>query len=383
MSIDLKDYEYSLPEENIAKFPLTDRSASKLLFYQKGTIRHQVFGDIVDVLPENSLLVFNDTRVIPARLIFHRESGARIEVFLLEPLSPTSYEQAMRAFTQCTWKCMIGNAKRWKNEKLHHPSGLSAQRVDDIVTFTWDSGQSFSEILDSAGSVPLPPYIGRTADEHDKETYQTVYSKYEGAVAAPTAGLHFTKELLAQLPSRNISMDFVTLHVSAGTFQPIKASNVMEHPMHREQVIVSLENVESLLKAERVIAVGTTSMRTLESLYWFGVKLLEGNEDFFIEKEFAYCERTPISFTESLTAVKDYLIRTNQQKLAGHTEIFIYPGYEFRVCKGLITNFHLPGSTLILLVAAFIGKDWKRIYDEALKNHYRFLSYGDSSVLFP
>ncbi len=382
MSIDLKDYHYSLTEEKIAKFPLKDRASSKLLVYEKGEIDHKHFLDLGEYLSHNTLLVFNDTKVIPARIIFQRATGARIEVFLLEPCNPSNYEQSMSAKGRCSWHCMIGNAKRWKDDELEVPEiSLRATRNQNEVTFTWESELTFSEILEKAGRIPLPPYINREVDEADKATYQTVYSKHEGAVAAPTAGLHFTDELLDSLKANGVKEDFLTLHVSAGTFQPIKADSVEEHPMHREQIIVTRQNVENLLVAETVIPVGTTSMRTLESLYWYGVRLLNGKDDFFIPKLYPYENKNPPTRVESLQAVLKHLEKIGSDHLIGHTEIFIFPGYQFKICKGLITNFHLPGSTLILLVAALIGEDWRRVYDMALSNNYRFLSYGDSSFL--
>ncbi len=384
MSIDLKDYHYSLPEEKIAKFPLKDRTSSKLLVYESGKISHRHFKHLGDHLPADSLLVFNDTKVIPARLIFQRATGARIEVFLLEPTTPSNYEQSMSAKGQCTWHCMIGNSKRWKEDEITVPEiGLRATRNKEAVTFRWEDDQTFSEILEKAGKIPLPPYINREVSEDDKDTYQTVYSKHEGAVAAPTAGLHFTDELLDEIKAKGIKEDFLTLHVSAGTFQPIKAETVDEHPMHREQIIVTKQNVQHLLAHDTVIPVGTTSLRTLESLYWYGAKLLTGETDFFIPKLLPYEHPTPPTKEESLQAVLAYMERAQVDTIIGHTEIFIFPGYAFRICSGLVTNFHLPGSTLILLVAALIGEDWRTVYDEALSKDYRFLSYGDSSVLLP
>lgn len=384
MAIDLKDYHYSLPEERIAAFPLSDRSASKLLLYNQGNIEHYTFRNLPSLLPSEALLVFNNTKVIPARIIFHKPSGARIEIFLLEPAKPSNYEQNMSAVGTCAWHCMIGNAKRWKDGHVEVKEiGLTATRSGDEVTFRWDSGHTFSEILDLAGKIPLPPYIHREVEESDKDRYQTVYSKNEGAVAAPTAGLHFTPELLLELDNKGFSTDFLTLHVSAGTFQPMKADKPENHPMHREQVIVTRQNVENLLRAETVIPVGTTSMRTLESLYWYGAQLLTGQSDFFIPKLLPYSYKNPPEKEEAIRAVLRHLDDLNTDTLIGHTEIFIFPGYQFRVCGGLITNFHLPGSTLILLVAALIGDDWRQVYDEALANQYRFLSYGDSSLLLP
>jgi S-adenosylmethionine:tRNA ribosyltransferase-isomerase len=383
MSIDLKDYQYSLPEEKIAAFPLDDRASSKLLTFKKGSIGHRIFRDLPTELPPESLLVFNNTRVIPARLIFQKATGARIEVFLLEPAQPSNYEQNMGAHGTCTWHCMIGNAKRWKSGEIVVPEiGLKATRVDERVTFNWSSEKSFSEILEQAGKIPLPPYIHREVQESDKERYQTVYSRHEGAVAAPTAGLHFTDELLAELRAKGFQEDFLTLHVSAGTFQPMKADTPEEHPMHRERIIITQGNIDALLSSDSVIPVGTTSMRTLESLYWYGVKLLNGETDFFIPKLYPY-EATPVSKEEALRAVKAHMTSLNVYTLIGHTEIFIFPGYRFRICNGLITNFHLPGSTLILLVAALIGDNWREVYKQALENDYRFLSYGDSSLLLP
>lgn len=384
MSIDLKDYHYDLPDEKIAKYPLKERADAKMLVYEQGKITHRKFTDLPDSLPRDTLLVYNDTRVIPARIIFQKESGARIEVFLLEPSDPANYEQNMSAKGTCTWKCMIGNAKRWKSGQVSAPEiNLTASRENDQVTFRWDEKDTFSEILEKAGKIPLPPYIDREVTEEDKEEYQTVYSKTKGAVAAPTAGLHFTDELQHDLTEKGIAEDYLTLHVSAGTFQPIKSETVQEHPMHREQIIITKKNIRNLLHHECVIPVGTTSMRTLESTYWYGVKLLSGQKDFFITKLVPNEEKSPPTPKESLQAIIDEMESRNIDRLIGHTEIFIFPGYEFKICKGLITNYHLPGSTLILLVAALIGEDWRKVYQEALKSGYRFLSYGDGSLLIP
>lgn len=382
MSIDLKDYHYSLPDERIAKFPLEDRSAAKLLVYQDGEIDHQTFKKLPAYIPSGSLMVFNDTKVIPARIIFHRATGARIEVFLLEPESPSNHEQSMASMEQCSWKCMIGNSKKWKGEELTIVEiGLKATRTGDIVQFRWSDDLSFSEILEQAGKIPLPPYLNREVTDEDKAHYQTVYSKNEGAVAAPTAGLHFDDQMINSFEAKTIQTDYLTLHVSAGTFQPIKADSVHEHEMHKEQVIVSRHNVEKLLSNENVVAVGTTSLRTLESLYWFGVKLLNGEEDFFIPKLYPYQQTESMTKEKSLEAVVNFMDASNTDHLVGQTEIFIFPGYDFKIVNGLVTNFHLPGSTLILLVAAFIGDDWRKVYDQALENDYRFLSYGDGSIL--
>ncbi len=389
-SLLLREYEYDLPDEKIAKYPPTNRSDSKLLVYHQGKIEHRKFIEIHELLPKNCLLVFNDTKVIPARMIFEKETGAKIEIFLLAPKLPsTVHETVMLSLHTCTWQVMIGNAKRWKSEipLLASVDGikLSATRVGtDEVQFDWESDFTFSDILARIGNIPLPPYLGRDATEEDVPRYQTVYSKAEGAVAAPTAGLHFTQEVLENITKSNITTDYVTLHVSAGTFQPIKVENVTEHPMHREQIIISQENIKTLLDHTTTIPVGTTSMRTLESLFWYGQLLCEDEDaEFFISKETAYSFEKVVSKEKSLTAVLQSMNKKNIQILAGSTEIFIYPGYQMRMCDGLITNFHQPGSTLMLLVATLIGKHWKEVYASALKENYRFLSYGDSSLLLP
>jgi len=384
MDLKLDEFIYDLPEDRIAKHPPEKRGDSKLLLYDKGSISHHHFSNITDLVPSGSSLFFNDTRVIPARIIMHKETGARIEIFLLEPLLPSKvHEEVMNETQTCTWKCMIGNAKKWRVNTLLKLDQLSitATRIEeDKVKLEWDSGLCFSSLLEEIGKIPLPPYINREVEEEDRERYQTVYSKMKGAVAAPTAGLHFTEEVLKELKSKQIAIDYLTLHVSAGTFQPIKASNIHKHPMHNEQVWVSKRNIENLINAKSIIAVGTTSMRTLESLYWYGVKLLSGSEAFFIHQDDPY-HLQPVSREESLTAILAHMEKIGVEKLGGQTEIFLYPGYDFKFCDGLITNYHLPGSTLILLIAAFIGEDWRKVYEEALSREYRFLSYGDSSLL--
>jgi S-adenosylmethionine:tRNA ribosyltransferase-isomerase len=395
-SIQLSDYTYLLPDERIAYHPKTARDQSKLLYYHSGKIAHHVFQEIPELLPSNSLLYFNDTRVIPARLHFQKQSGANIEIFLLEPVQPyTLYQLAITAKSPCQWKCSIGNLKRWKDDQvlqivLAHELQLTAKlinRKNGIVEFIWNSDQlTFSDILELTGKVPLPPYINREVRTEDKERYQTVYSKEHGAVAAPTAGLHFTDEVLQKISANGIQKEFLTLHVSAGTFQPVKAANVFEHEMHHEQIIIKRSNIEALLQADKkVVAVGTTAMRTLESIYWWAVKLKNNpKESFNIEKLFPYENGLPnISRTEAAQFILDYFDQHKIDSITGETSIFIFPGYTFRICDGLITNFHQPGSTLILLVAAFVGEDWRNIYNEALINNYRFLSYGDSSFLIP
>jgi len=385
MSLKLDDFSYDLPESRIAKHPPKERGTSKLLVYRNGDIQHHSFGAIVDQLSTETTLVFNDTKVIPARIILYKDTGARIEIFLLEPLAPSSaHEEIMLCQQTCTWKCMIGNARKWKEGSvLRNPDiPFSATRTGtDEVTFEWE-GMTFSELLTEIGKIPLPPYLHREVEEEDQDRYQTVYSKMDGAVAAPTAGLHFTDQILNELTAKGIHTEYVTLHVSAGTFQPIKTSEIKEHPMHNEQVWIQRKTIESLLKASQTIAVGTTSMRTLESLYWFGVRLQHGKIDFHIRKEDPY-ELEALSKTEALENVLQYMERHQLTQLGGQTEIFLYPGYTFRMCDGLITNYHMPNSTLILLIAAFIGNDWRKVYQEALENDYRFLSYGDSSLLIP
>lgn len=386
MDLKLADFIYDLPEEKIAKHPSVERSGSKLLVYQKGNVSHHTFNNISELLPEHSLLVFNNTKVIPARIIMHKESGARIEIFLLEPLKPsTVHEEVMNSRSFCAWRCMIGNAKKWKEGTALNSKELKlkATRVGkEEVSFEWDSSLSFSDVLTEIGKIPLPPYIDRELESEDVSRYQTVYSKSKGAVAAPTAGLHFTNDILDSIAVKGIQSQYLTLHVSAGTFQPIKAEDIREHPMHNEQIWVTQENIEALLETQKVIAVGTTSMRTLESLYWYGAKLLNREGTFFVDKKDPY-RLSAVNKHAALEAVLKKMKKDGVSSMGGHTEIFIYPGYQFQICEGLITNYHLPGSTLILLVAAFIGEDWRKVYQSALDNDYRFLSYGDSSLLIP
>ena len=396
--IDLRDYEYTLPDERIAKFPLEKRDSSQVLNYKKGEIRHFHFFDIPDLLPADTLLVYNDTKVIPARLIFQRETGAKIEIFLLKPTAPTTViPEIMLAKHPVTWETMIGNAKKWKaGEALQgkviiggREVVLSAKLLDrelKQVEFSWNAADiAFVDLVEASGEIPLPPYLNRRPEAEDRDRYQTVYSKKEGAVAAPTAGLHFTAEVFDRLRKKGIREAQVTLHVSAGTFQPIKVDNVLEHPMHSEQIQINRATIVTLLEnAETTVAVGTTSVRTLESLYWFGVKIIEGKgAEFFVSKLLAYEKREKFpSKVDALQAILDLMDRENQDSILGQTEIFIFPGYTFRMIEGLITNFHQPGSTLILLIATILGEDWKTVYGEALAKDYRFLSYGDSSLLW-
>lgn len=392
--VDLDDYTYELPDDRIARYPLEQRDQSKLLVYEEGNIRHQRFADLPLMLPSDSILFFNDTKVIPARLFFRKPSGALIEVFLLTPLEPstvTSITMASRG--ACIWECVIGNLKKWPDglplTVQASETGLTAELVDrrgGIVKFTWPVGETFAAVLEKSGVTPLPPYLHRDADAADRYRYQTVYSRYEGAVAAPTAGLHFTEGVLRRLEEKNIKTDFLTLHVGAGTFLPVKERDATRHTMHSERLSVSRDNLRNLLQsARRVIAVGTTSMRTLESLYWYGVRLLQNRDaEFVIGQNDPYQEfaERP-SAAEALNAVAALMDEHGLETLHGETSIYILPGYRFRVCQGLITNFHQPGSTLLLLIAAFIGDDWRAVYRDALADDYRFLSYGDSSLLLP
>ena len=393
MQLNINEFTYPLPAERIAAYPLDNRDQSKLLVYESGKIMHKQFHSIAACVPTNSLLFFNDTKVIPARLHFQKGSGAEIEIFLLNPILPSGLVlEAMQADHACTWKCTIGNLKRWKdgNPLINNFQGITVEatlqnREEGVVEFRWNTGQTFAEVLCLMGETPLPPYIRRKAEASDRERYQTIYSHYDGAVAAPTAGLHFTTEVFESLQKMNIQTDFITLHVSAGTFQPIKVENVAAHTMHHEQLVVSRRNIENLLQNKFIISVGTTSLRTLESMYWYGVKLLKDpGATFSISQHDPYRFQEPLpSRVEALTAIAQYMDEHGKNSITGETSIYILPGYTFRICQALITNFHQPGSTLILLVAAFIGEDWKKVYEAALQHNYRFLSYGDSSLLIP
>lgn len=402
IEIDLEKYNYELPDERIARFPVEPRDSSKLLLYKGLQISEDVFTNVKNHLPKNTFLVFNNTKVIPARLFFQKANCVIIEVFLLNPVEPSSVvSQVMETTDTCTWACMIGNKKRFKEKVVRTYNievgeyrirqenvELNAELVDadkNYVKFSWNNSDlTFAEIVRYFGQIPLPPYLKRETEQKDYDTYQTVYSKNDGAVAAPTAGLHFTEQVFADLASKGIKHDFVTLHVGAGTFQPIKVQNVVEHKMHCEQIVFDKSFIINLLENILfVIPVGTTSMRSLESLYWFGVKLLSGEQTFFIEKLSPYNQIESFTVEQSLKAIIDYMNENKLSQLVGETEIFIFPSYEFKICKGIITNFHQPDSTLILLVAALVGENWKKIYDYALENNFRFLSYGDSSLLIP
>ena len=401
--IQINEYMYALPDERIAKYPLAERDASKLLVYRGGQIRETLFRSLPDCLPEGALLVFNNTRVIRARLLFRKDTGAMIEIFCLEPALPSDYEQSFAQTDHCTWHCLVGNSKRWKSGELHttvtvggERVTLSAERISvageagDLVDFRWDNPRcTFAEVLESAGVLPIPPYLHRETEAQDLQTYQTVYSKVKGSVAAPTAGLHFTPAVLAELDARGIEREEVTLHVGAGTFRPVKSDTIGGHAMHTEHFAVTRRTVDRLLaKPEHVIAVGTTSVRTLESLYYIGCALARGGADESADGAFTVGQWTPygadaptLPAEEALRAILSYLDGRGMDRLWAATQIIIAPGYQFKIVRGMVTNFHQPQSTLLLLVSAFVGGDWRTIYDYALAHDFRFLSYGDSSLL--
>jgi S-adenosylmethionine:tRNA ribosyltransferase-isomerase len=393
--INLEDFEYDLPKDRIAQYPLERRDESKLLCFNGGKINHYKFKDVPSILPSNSTLFLNDTRVIPARIMFQRKTGASIEIFLLEPVSPgKEMVQAMMAKGECTWKCMVRNLKKWKDdevlEKVLDQDNLQFKvkarlisRDQMEVQLSWNpSDYTFSEILEELGKIPLPPYVAREVEASDIERYQTIYSSHQGAVAAPTAGLHFTDCVMEELAQNGIRTNYLTLHVSSGTFQPIKTKDISKHPMHSEQIVVTRSNLEVLMDCKFMVAVGTTSMRTIESIYWYGVQLQNGNKFFHIEKDVPYRNLESLTPEKAFNNVLEHMTKHGHDTIVGTTEIFIVPGYEFKTCDAIITNFHIPGSTLMLLIGAFIGDDWREVYREALENNYRFLSYGDSSILF-
>jgi S-adenosylmethionine:tRNA ribosyltransferase-isomerase len=397
--ININDYSYTLPEHKIAQHPLSQRDEAKMLVYQQGQISHRVFKELDEHLHQGDLLVFNNTKVIPARLYFRRATGALIEIFLLQPDQPSVITVAMQQQGHCSWQCMIGNKKKWKNgetlERLIYLDGeellLKATLTGtetNTVNLEWSPAHlRFVDVVQTFGELPLPPYLNREATADDQVQYQTVYSKREGAVAAPTAGLHFTNPLLERLKEKGVQQSYLTLHVSAGTFMPVKEANAVNHAMHSEQVVFTRANLQALLHRQgRLVAVGTTSMRALESLYWFGVQLLQdrNNTIFKVRKLQPYQLEPHMqpATHEALQAVYDMMLEHNLEEIMGETEIFIFPDYSFKLCDGLITNYHLPGTTLLLLVAAFIGPDWQKVYQEALDNEYRFLSFGDSSLLW-
>lgn len=387
--INIQDFDYNLPEEKIAQFPVDPRDSSKLLKFEQNKISHHIFNEISNLLPTNSLLVFNQTRVIQARLKIFKESGAAIEILLLEPIFPSSQVLfTMGATHEVHWQCMVGNKKRWKENETIQWNNISFAWIDrekNIVSITWNDPRVFAELLAEIGNMPIPPYLNREAVAKDKEVYQTVYAQHDGSVAAPTAGLHFTENVLQKLEEKNIKKEFITLHVGAGTFKPVSSENALEHEMHAEKMFFTKQNILQLLQHNGpVIPVGTTSMRSLESLYWFGVGILDKRlHEFTIPQYFPYEKKSNFTLQETLQAVIDYMTSKQLENLEGVTSIYIVPGYQFRICKGIITNFHQPRSTLLLLITALIGDNWKKVYQEALNMNYRFLSYGDSSLLLP
>lgn len=395
----IDEFDYPLTDERIAKYPLPQRDTSKLLLYKDHVIGEDVFYNIDKHLPAGSLLVYNNTKVIQARLVFHKATGARIEIFCLEPLSPHDHALALGSMAGCTWKCLVGNLKKWKNNEISReidvngkPCRLVAERISTNgntheIRFSWEHADvSFAEILDAAGELPIPPYLNRPTEEQDKVTYQTVYSRIKGSVAAPTAGLHFTENVLEKLRKQHVFTEEITLHVGAGTFQPVKTSDANEHTMHTEIIAVPRKAIEHICRnLGHIVAVGTTSVRTLESLYYIGADIQSCSPDTtpFVGQFRPYNCQDGLSVRQALQNILDYLTATGQDILHAETQIMIKPGYHFRLVDAMITNFHQPKSTLLLLVSAFVGEDWKKIYDYALTHDFRFLSYGDSSLLFP
>ena len=400
--IQIQDYSYELPDERIAKFPIAERDHSKLLIYNKGVVGEDVFYHLPEHLPQGALMVFNNTKVIQARLHFRKETGALIEIFLLEPAKPADYEQMFQTRDCCQWLCIIGNQKKWKEGALSRSLEINGQQMtitatrkgevgtSQLIEFQWDGGASLAEVIDAIGELPIPPYLNRKAEESDKTTYQTVYSKIKGSVAAPTAGLHFTEKVLTEIGQHGIEREELTLHVGAGTFKPVKSNTIGDHEMHTEYVAVRRHTIERLLAHHgEAIAVGTTSVRTLESLYYMGLKVLRNpdiqEEDLHVNQWEPYEDASgkKQEAREALQALLDWMIRKELTVLHSSTQIIIAPGYEYKIVKMLVTNFHQPQSTLLLLVSAFVKGDWHKIYDYALSHDFRFLSYGDSSLLIP
>lgn len=398
--IRIEEYDYPLPDERIAKFPLAKRDESKLLLYKDGQVSESVFKHIADYLPAGSLLVYNNTRVIQARLLFQKVTGARIEVFCLEPAEPHDYALIFQQTERCSWICLVGNLKKWKDGLLTKKVAIQGEEVilsaekkeshgdSHRIEFTWNNPKyTFADLLDAAGVLPIPPYLHRETEKSDLVTYQTVYSKIKGSVAAPTAGLHFTPEVLADVDAHGIGREEVTLHVGAGTFKPVKSETIEGHEMHTEFISVRRSSIERIQKnLGKIIAVGTTSVRTLESLYYIGVKLASHpdatSEELVVNQWMPYeAENNRIPVAEALQHILDYLDRHQADKLVTATQIIIAPGYEFKIVRGIITNFHQPKSTLLLLISAFVKGNWRTIYDYALSHDFRFLSYGDSSLL--
>lgn len=393
--LSIESFTYDLPEQKIAFHPLEERSASKLLVYQNGGIEESTFQRIGQWLRPGDRLVFNETKVIHARLRFQRPTGSVIEILCLEPADRLDPSIALQQQGRSSWKVMIGNRKRWKEPLLTLAFTLAKETMtltaectgEEVVTFTWDDRYTFSEVIEAVGKLPLPPYLNRDAEEQDEVRYQTVYAKHDGSVAAPTAGLHFTDALLDELNKNGIRFSSLTLHVGAGTFKPVKSETMEGHSMHEEKIVVSrttvVELMDQLKNSERIIAVGTTSLRTLESLYWMGVKSMTGDNPSLLEQWFAYDYSDPLPTSiEALSSLLNFMEERNLSSFEAFTRLLISPGFRFHIADGLITNFHQPGSTLLLLVAAWTGGDWRAIYDFALNANFRFLSYGDSSLLF-
>jgi len=394
-NLKISDFSYTLNNEKIAKYPLSIRDSSKLLYYKNGNIKSFIFNQIADLLPQNSLLVFNNTKVIYARLIFQKKTGSKIEIFCLNPHQPNEYNLAFASKGKSQWLCIVGNLKKWKNEtlelefrisdKVYKISAKNLGKFEDneLIEFEWDNSLTFSEVLEIIGEIPIPPYLNRKSETKDKEQYQTIYSKIEGSVAAPTAGLHFTKNVFETLIQKKITTTEITLHDGAGTFKPVKTENVNDHTMHTEYFEITLSSLDKIIaNIGNIAAVGTTSLRTIESLYWIGVKKLLNLENFNQILQWEVYDLQVFSVTESLLTIKNYLEKNKIDVLQAKTQIIIVPTYKFKIANQIITNFHQPNSTLLLLIAAFVGEDWKKIYNFALENEYRFLSYGDSSLLF-
>lgn len=396
--IRIEDFTYDLPDDRIAKYPLKYRDSSQLLSYKDGNIDKRSFSGISELIPDDSLMIFNDTKVVPARLHFQRPTGAHIEIFCLEPVQPEEYVSMFAVTGSCRWKCIVGNIKRWKNDTLTLYNPMADRRIEEmglkadliervgetsVIEFSWDIDAPFSQVLEVCGTVPIPPYLNRNTEDVDLERYQTLYARYRGSVAAPTAGLHFTENVLESIRKKGVVTDTVCLHVGAGTFLPVKSSLVAEHTMHREPFVVTLELLERLIERKgKVVAVGTTSVRTLESLYYAGVSCIENGRPEDVGQWDPYSREYDYPTDEALKAIVDYLKANGLKELKIGTRIIIVPGFRFRLVDILVTNFHQPQSTLLLLISAFVDGDWRRIYDYALANDFRFLSYGDSSILF-
>lgn len=400
--IRIADYNYPLPDDRIAKFPLSQRDSSKLLIYNKGVVSEDVFTSLPHYLPQGALMVFNNTKVIQARLHFKKSTGAQVEVFCLEPATPNDYVLNFQSTEHCDWYCMVGNLKRWKEGQLTRQVEVKGKQVtltasrgevhgtSHRVTFDWgDTDITFADILEAVGELPIPPYLNRATQESDKRTYQTVYSKIKGSVAAPTAGLHFTENVLKNIDEAGIDREELTLHVGAGTFKPVKSEEIEGHEMHSEYIVVRRQTIEKLIRhGGWAIAVGTTSVRTLESLYYIGCKLQTNpdatEDELHVNQWEPYGQQTDsLSTMDSLRNILEYLDRHNLPALHTSTQIIIAPGYEYHIVRMMVTNFHQPQSTLLLLVSAFVKGDWRKIYDYALSHGFRFLSYGDSSLLIP